>query len=223
MQDKQCNEIRWLTPEKVLAPARAYFGGEILLDPATEPNNPTKARKFFTVEDDGLAQPWNAPTWINPPYGKQFSQWCEKIHSELQRLPALEVIALFPCGSGRPGTRYWQNHVLVPELKAICYLNKRLAFLTPAGEPMKQNNYPSSLLGFNVDVDRFVTCFGHLGKILKIEIANPELVATAKRAKASSSASYPCRSSARSRCTKSKHRGQAHPSRSPRPFWSEGP
>lgn len=181
MIDKTAKEIRWLTPEFILEAARKYFGGQIPLDPATEPSNPTRAELFFTAEDNGLLQPWDADTWLNPPYGKQFKLWCEKIHAELLSQPLREVLALFPCGSGRPGTKYWQNHVLIPELKAVCYLNKRVNFLTPGGEAKKQNTYPSQLLGFNVNVHLFVKCFGHLGKIIRVEVANPDLIAETRR------------------------------------------
>lgn len=45
-----------LTPPYVLERARLTLGS-IDLDPATEPDNPTDASKYFTAADDGLAQP----------------------------------------------------------------------------------------------------------------------------------------------------------------------
>ena len=158
-----------MTPESILAPVRQYFGRCIPLDPATTKNNPTKALKFFTAEDDGLQQAWTADAFVNPPYGKIIREWCRKIDEEAQR--GLSIIALLPCGSGRPGTRYWQDHILTCHLKTICYVRGRVAFLKPDGTPVANNTYPSHLLGFNVDRARFRECFGHLGKVLWVAVA----------------------------------------------------
>ena len=65
---------RQLTPGYVLAPVRQALGGEIELDPCTEPDNLTGAQRFYTEADDGLTSPWNVGTiYCNPPYGRLVS------------------------------------------------------------------------------------------------------------------------------------------------------
>lgn len=61
----------YTTPGDIL-----QFAREILevknfdLDPATMPDNNTKANKFFTKADDGLTKEWVGKIWINPPFSK---------------------------------------------------------------------------------------------------------------------------------------------------------
>lgn len=61
----------WYTPSFIVDGAREVMG-DIDLDPASheEANRIVKARRFFTVEDDGLLQPWRGRILVNPPGGK---------------------------------------------------------------------------------------------------------------------------------------------------------
>ncbi len=163
--DKQCAETVYLTPEKILEPVREYFGGAIPLDPATEKTNPTKALQFFTIEDDGLKQQWNVPTFVNPPFGKAIREFMKKIHDEAIRDKARPILALLPCGA-RFSTKYWQNDALIPQLNAICFVKGRVKFLRPDGTVAKQNTYDSQIYGYNVDTNLFKFCFKHIGRIL---------------------------------------------------------
>ena len=45
---------------------------EFDLDPASCPPelSAVPARRIYTVEDDGLSQPWEGRVWLNPPYSK---------------------------------------------------------------------------------------------------------------------------------------------------------
>jgi len=161
--DKQCAETVYLTPEKILEPVREYFGGPIPLDPATQPSNPTKALQFYTEEMNGLVQPWNAPVFINPPFGVAIRDFVKRIDEYAQQ--GLTIIALLPCGA-RFSTKYWQNHALIPQLNAICFVKGRVKFLRPDGTVAKQNTYDSQIYGYNVDTNLFKYCFKHIGRIL---------------------------------------------------------
>lgn len=66
----------WATPQDLYNALNAEFGFE--LDPcATHDNH--KAPKYYTKEDDGLAQDWGTlRTFINPPYGREIGKWVRK-------------------------------------------------------------------------------------------------------------------------------------------------
>lgn len=74
-------KMDWRTPGWLLDIARmASDDGQIALDPCTTADNPTKAKRFFTPAEDGLAQDWTTDgvLWCNPPYGRELKHWAEK-------------------------------------------------------------------------------------------------------------------------------------------------
>jgi len=176
LTDLQCKDTVYITPDEILDPVRAYFDGPIPLDPATQPDNPTKAVSFATGSStdpgslgDGLSVCWadHGKVFVNPPYGKGMKHWCEKICTET--VLGAEIIALLPCGA-RFGTRYWQNFIFNPGLDATMFYKGRVSFLRPDGTAATQNPYDSQILLFNGDIERFAEKFKHLGKVVKMEV-----------------------------------------------------
>jgi len=183
MVDKQALHTDYQTPEVVLAPTRLYFpDGVIPVDPATAADNPTGALLYFTPEENGLVRSWASPgnqgVFLNPPYSTALPIWVEKMHGEADQ--AIPIIALLPGGS-RTETYYWQAHVLNALLDVVCYIRTRLSFRRPDGTEGKQNTFGSALYGYNVDIERFVKVYGHLGRCVKMEALGPEPLTGAER------------------------------------------
>ena len=61
------------------------------LDACAIPEN-AKCEKYFTPEQDGLAQEWTGVVWCNPPYGRQIGKWVQKAHDS----KAETVVMLLP-------------------------------------------------------------------------------------------------------------------------------
>lgn len=59
----------WYTPSYIIEAARKVLG-TIDLDPASceQANQVVRATRFYTKEDNGLAQDWSGNVWLNPPY-----------------------------------------------------------------------------------------------------------------------------------------------------------
>lgn len=63
------NTFEWATPSDFFARIQERYG-PFDLDPAATAAN-AKAPRFFTKEDNGLAQEWRGAVYCNPPYGRQ--------------------------------------------------------------------------------------------------------------------------------------------------------
>lgn len=142
-----------LTPEYILTPVRWALGGRIWLDPCTTADNPTGAERFFTVADDGLAQPWRSPVgaltkrqsiFVNPPYGKAREPWVEKC-IDAGRF-GRKVILLIPAATD---TLIFQR--ALESAEAVVFVRGRVKF-----EVLRPNrrrvaaSHPSALLCWNI-------------------------------------------------------------------------
>jgi phage N-6-adenine-methyltransferase len=137
---------RQITPPYVLDPVRASLGGVIGLDPCNEPDNPTSALRFYTIEDDGLAQPWNDDSiYVNPPYSRAREPWVEKC---IEAGVGSRVVLLMPAATD---TRIFQR--AMADAHEVVFIKGRVKFgvLRP-NRRQEAASHPSALLGWNVDL-----------------------------------------------------------------------
>jgi hypothetical protein len=140
------------TPEYVLRPVADDLGGDpfaaIGLDPCTTPENPVDASVSYTIEDDGLVQPWQGPGWFpsifcNPPYGKAREPWIERCiaASGFEQ----KVILLIPAATD---TRIFRR--AVETSTAVVFIQGRVKFgvLRPNRRQVAAS-HPSALIGWN--------------------------------------------------------------------------
>ncbi len=134
-----------LTPAYLLEPCRALLGG-IGLDPCTEPDNPTRAEKFYHLPDDGCALPWDAGTvFCNPPYGEARDRWVDRCIREGEHR---KVLLLIP---SHTETRTFQR--ALRECSSILFITARLRFgVLRENRRQEAASHGSALFGFNVDV-----------------------------------------------------------------------
>jgi phage N-6-adenine-methyltransferase len=165
-------DTTWQTPPELVAPVRRYFGGRIPFDAATAPNNPCKARRFVTAEQDGLSMRWPRRVWVNPPYGRARGLWLPKMADEA-RDNDCEIVTLLPCA--RYEQYYWQYSMA--QANAECLIRKRVKFIRASnGDRVAGNPYANCFVGFNVDLKRFAEHFGHLGLVRSVDLLVPPAV-----------------------------------------------
>lgn len=74
-QSHRMGKDEWLTPPEILRDLAPFD-----LDPCAPVVRPwPMAAQHYTVEDDGLSQPWTGFVWCNPPYGAEAARWLAKL------------------------------------------------------------------------------------------------------------------------------------------------
>lgn len=93
------------TPDSVFCPLDQEF--RFTVDVCALPSN-TKCERFFSPEQDGLAQDWSEHVcWMNPPYGRECGRWMEKAYRS--SLEGATVVALVPV---RSDVAWWHEWVV---------------------------------------------------------------------------------------------------------------
>lgn len=129
----------WETPDALVRQLNGLFG-PFSLDPCCTEWT-AKAKDYFTIEDDGLAQPWSGHNvFMNPPYGRQIRKWVEKAF--LESLDgSCRVTCLIPA---RTDTAYWHNCILYDAYK-ILFIRNRIYF----GDGTGRAPFPSAVVVYD--------------------------------------------------------------------------
>lgn len=125
----------WLTPPEILREL-----GEFDLDPCAPVDRPwPTATRHYTINDDGLSQPWNGRVWLNPPYGAEAGKWLRRLV-----VHARGTALIF----ARTETEAWHCYVW-SHASAIAFLRGRLHFHHVGGERAEHNaGAPSALVAY---------------------------------------------------------------------------
>ena len=125
----------WYTPQKFFDTMddRHSFTIDVC---ATADN--AKCDKFFTKEDNALAQKWEGRCWMNPPYGRGIGAWISKAYQESLEDYCEIVVCLIP---SRTDTAWWHDYVMKGDIE---FIRGRLKF----GESINSAPFPSAIVVF---------------------------------------------------------------------------
>lgn len=140
--DKNATSVSWYTPKIVFDKLGLTFDLDVCAPPGGVPWVP--ADRAFSVEDDGLAQPWVGRCWMNPPYGitNGIDRWLAKMAAHG------DGMALVFCRSDA----VWFQRALI-EADAVCFIRGRVRFIRGADmtAPPGSSPAPSVLLAYGTD------------------------------------------------------------------------
>jgi len=154
---------RQLTPAYVLEPIRSLLGG-IGLDPCTEPNNPTRAERFYALPADGLELPWGGKSvFCNPPYGEARNRWVARCVASGDERP---TVLLIPAHTETQTVQF-----ALRECSSVLFVQARLRFaLVRENGRHEAASHGSVLFGFGVDLRPL----SHLGAVFDAAVAVPK-------------------------------------------------
>ena len=125
----------WATPQALFNALDREFN--FTLDPCSDGIN-AKCQKYFTIEDDGLAQDWfNDTVFMNPPYGREIPKWIQKAYEESRK--GATVVCLIP---SRTDTRYWHEYIMKAD--EVRFVKGRIKF----GGSNQSAPFPSCIVVF---------------------------------------------------------------------------
>ena len=156
-------ENEWYTPPVYVDAARAAMGG-IDVDPASceAANAVVRARSFYTVETNGLAQAWGGNVWMNPPYAQPLvGQFIDKLISELDAGNVEQACVLV---NNFTDTKAGQR--LIIRADAVCFVAKRIKFIDKNGEESGAPLQGQMICYFGENAAGFYDEFDVLGAVL---------------------------------------------------------
>lgn len=127
----------WSTPQILFDVLNQEF--HFNLDVCATDEN-TKCARYFTEQQDGLAQDWQGICWMNPPYGDDIPFWVAKAHASADA--GAVVVCLVPA---RTDTAWWWDHCIEGEIR---FLRGRLKF----GDGKGSAPFPSAVVIFRAFV-----------------------------------------------------------------------
>ena len=136
----------WITPLRIID---AFGYGYFDLDPCASVTQPWScARKAYTLEQDGLDNPWWGNIWLNPPYGPHTKKWVTKLTEHGQGIALIFA---------RVETRLWQDFIF-PTADGFLFPRKRIFFYRPDGTPSNQSSgAPSAFIAWgNTNRDKLI-------------------------------------------------------------------
>jgi hypothetical protein len=153
----------WYTPAPYVDAARLLMGG-IDLDPASSPiaNQAVKAARFYTIDDDGLAQEWFGRVFLNPPYGiedgdSNQARWSRRLIEEYRAGNVTEAVLLV---NAVPGNIWFAPLWDYP----ICFVGRRIRFYNEDTE-VSAPTHSNVFVYLGPQYARFVSIFSQFGVV----------------------------------------------------------
>ncbi len=155
------DSYEWYTPSAYIEAAREVMGS-IDLDPAScdDAQKIVKAGRHYTIDDDGLSQPWFGNVFLNPPYNMPaVQQFSERAIYEYEGGKIANAIVLV---NNATDTGWFHRLLSYP----VCFPQGRVQFWT-VGKPNLGARQGQAFFYLGEDEGKFSKVFSDFGVVLK--------------------------------------------------------
>lgn len=148
------------TPADWVRVARDVLGS-IDLDPASnaDAQRVVRAERFYTIDDDGLAQHWSGRVWMNPPYSRP-GPWVAKLLASYVAGDVIAAVALLNARTGSGWFRSLASHAW------RCEKSQRIRFWGPGTTAGGTGRMDSCFFYLGLEPERFCAAFARFGHIV---------------------------------------------------------
>lgn len=151
------NHDEWLTPPEIISSLGVFDLDPCAPTPNTRPWG--TARKHYSIEDDGLTQPWEGRVWCNPPYGRETFRWMNKLEEHGNGIALIFA---------RTETIGFHEEIW-NKADAVFFFKGRLRFYKITGEQGDTANAPSCLVIYGKPNIKTVSNSGLPGKLVLLD------------------------------------------------------
>jgi hypothetical protein len=148
------------TPQYILDAVIACMGA-IDLDPCSNnreiPNVP--AARHYSIQDNGLVQPWTGRVFLNPPFGPDIEVWFSKLYQERSAGHTTEAVVLWKSATE---TAAWKTLTWLS--CRVCFPSTRIRFVGPKGND-SGSTFSPALFYIGNRPERFEAAFAEIGVV----------------------------------------------------------
>ncbi len=159
-------ENEWYTPSIYIEAARSVMG-TIDIDPASTEaaNKIIKAKRYFTIQDDGRTHQWIGNVWMNPPYSQPLvADFCNLL---VEKIKTGETKSACVLVNNATETNFFQAMLAV--CNALCFIKGRIKFIDTMGVESGAPLQGQALFYFGDNLELFKSLFRPFGVILYAE------------------------------------------------------
>lgn len=133
-ESQKAETVSWYTPKWIFDMLDVEFDLDVCAPQGGVPWIP--AKNHYALPQDGLALPWNGTVWCNPPYGKETSNWIQKLKNHGDG-----ICLVF----ARTDTAWFHEHL--SKADCLLFLRGRIQFVDGLNKTSGSGSTCGSVLG----------------------------------------------------------------------------